>query len=178
MNDQLKLTNGQVVNAVFIGQDGEGESQYGQWFKYALKVNGDEVVFFANDKNKATFSGLQLNDAFSFGKIEHKSAKGVYHKIERVKSDGDVESSTPANGSSVETKPTNNTGTGRDFTTREASIVAGVAVKVAGWSITPSSFSEKELYSRAKAVLSVLGKLEVDLLHKNVEDLLIGTDDQ
>jgi hypothetical protein len=175
MNDQLKLTNGQVVNAVFVGQDGEGESQYGKWFKYALQVDGNEVVFFANDKNKATFDGLKLNDAFSFGKVEHKSAKGVYHKIERI-SNGSDTSTTPqvTNTPQIAT----NNSESRTFSTREASIVAGVAVKVAGWSISPSSFSEEELYNRSKAVLSVISKLEVDLLHKNVEDVLIGNDDQ
>ena len=51
-------------------------------------------------------------------------------------------------------------------------------VKVAGWSCSPTTFSEEELYKRAKIVLSVLNKLETDLLHKNVEELFGATDDE
>ena len=162
MNDQLKLNNGQVVDAVFLGLDSEGTGQYGNWFKYSLKVNGKEMIYFANDNQKPIFDNLKRDEAFKFGKIKKENAKGTYHKVERVASD------TPA------TTTTNNSTTSNDtrtFSQREASIVAGVAVKVAGWSIAPGSFTEEELFNRSKVVLSVLNKLETDLLTQQVEEI-------
>jgi hypothetical protein len=174
MNDQLKLTNGQVVDAVFIGLDSEGTGQYGNWFKYSLKVNGQEVIYFANDNQKLIFDSLKRDEAFKFGKVKHENSKGVYHKVERVAGD------TPTTTATT-TTTTNNSTTSNDtrtFSQREASIVAGVAVKVAGWSIAPGSFTEEELLSRSKVVLSVLSKLETNLLHQQVEELFGATDDE
>ena len=162
MDDQLKLNNGQVVDAVFLGLDSEGTGQYGNWFKYSLKVNGRDMIYFANDNQKPIFDNLKRDEAFKFGKIKKENAKGTYHKVERVASD------TPA------TTTTNNSTTSNDtrtFSQREASIVAGVAVKVAGWSIAPGSFTEEELLNRSKVVLSVLNKLETDLLTQQVEEI-------
>lgn len=162
MNDQLKLNNGQVVDAVFLGLDSEGTGQYGNWFKYSLKVDGKEMIYFANDNQKPIFDNLKRDEAFKFGKIKKENAKGTYHKVERVASD------TPA------TTTTNNSTTSNDtrtFSQREASIVAGVAVKVAGWSIAPGSFTEEELFNRSKVVLSVLNKLETDLLTQQIEEI-------
>lgn len=164
MNDQLKLNNGQVVDAVFLGLDSEGTGQYGNWFKYSLKVDGKEMIYFANDNQKPIFDNLKRDEAFKFGKIKKENAKGTYHKVERVASD------TPA----TTTTTTNNSTTSNDsrtFSQREASIVAGVAVKVAGWSIAPGSFTEEELFNRSKVVLSVLNKLETDLLTQQVEEI-------
>lgn len=164
MNDQLKLNNGQVVDAVFLGLDSEGTGQYGNWFKYSLKVDGKEMIYFANDNQKPIFDNLKRDEAFKFGKIKKENAKGTYHKVERVASD------TPA----TTTTTTNNSTTSNDsrtFSQREASIVAGVAVKVAGWSIAPGSFTEEELLNRSKVVLSVLNKLETDLLTQQVEEI-------
>ena len=167
-NDKLTLENGEVVKATFQGLGTQGESQYGKWYMYSLTVDGKDVVFFANDKNRSTFDGLEPNDEFSFGKVKHESDKGIYHKVERV---GETTKSTTQ-------KDTTSSQNGRSFSTREASIVSGVAVKVAGWSCSPTTFSEEELYKRAKIVLSVLNKLETDLLHKNVEELFGATDDE
>ena len=124
MNDQLKLSNGQVVDAVFLGLDSEGTGQYGNWFKYSLKVDGKEMIYFANDNQKPIFESLKRDESFKFGKMK-----------------------------------------------KEASIVAGVAVKVAGWSIAPGSFTEQELLNRSKVVLSVLNKLETDLLTQQIEEI-------
>ena len=129
MNDQLKLNNGQVVDAVFLGLDSEGTGQYGNWFKYSLKVDGKEMIYFANDNQKPIFDNLKRDEAFKFGKIK-KNAKGTYHKVERVASDTPATTTTTTNNSTT----SNDT---RTFSQREASIVAGVAVKVAGWSIAP-----------------------------------------
>ena len=133
MNDQLKLNNGQVVDAVFLGLDSEGTGQYGNWFKYSLKVDGKEMIYFANDNQKPIFDNLKRDEAFKFGKIKKENAKGTYHKVERVASDTPATTTTTTNNSTT----SNDT---RTFSQREASIVAGVAVKVAGWSIAPGSF--------------------------------------
>ena len=120
------------------------------------------MIYFANDNQKPIFDNLKRDEAFKFGKIKKENAKGTYHKVERVASD------TPA------TTTTNNSTTSNDtrtFSQREASIVAGVAVKVAGWSIAPGSFTEEELLNRSKVVLSVLNKLETDLLTQQVEEI-------
>ena len=166
MNDQLKLNNGQVVDAVFLGLDSEGTGQYGNWFKYSLKVDGKEMIYFANDNQKVIFDSLKTNESFKFGKVKHENSKGVYHKVEKVASD------TPA--TTTTTTTTSNSTTSNDtrtFSQREASIVAGVAVKVAGWSIAPGSFTEQELLNRSKVVLSVLGKLETNLLNQEIEEI-------
>lgn len=173
MDDKLTLENGQVVKAVFLGLDTEGDGQYGKWYKYSLKVDGKELVFFANEKNKSTFDGLNMNDEFSFGKVKKESSKGIYHKIERV---GDVSGNNNTLTTEDIKSSSNTNGSTRSFSTREASIVSGVAVKVAGWSLSPTTFSEAELYKRSKIVLSVLNKLETDLLHKNVEELFGAVD--
>lgn len=164
MNDQLKLNNGQVVDAVFLGLDSEGTGQYGNWFKYSLKVDGKEMIYFANDNQKPIFDNLKRDEAFKFGKIKKENAKGTYHKVERVASDTPATTTTTTNNSTT----SNDT---RTFSQREASIVAGVAVKVAGWSIAPGSFTEEELFNRSKVVLSVLNKLETDLLTQQVEEI-------
>lgn len=164
MNDQLKLNNGQVVDAVFLGLDSEGTGQYGNWFKYSLKVDGKEMIYFANDNQKPIFDNLKRDEAFKFGKIKKENAKGTYHKVERVASDTPATTTTTTNNSTT----SNDT---RTFSQREASIVAGVAVKVAGWSIAPGSFTEEELLNRSKVVLSVLNKLETDLLTQQVEEI-------
>ena len=164
MNDQLKLNNGQVVDAVFLGLDSEGTGQYGNWFKYSLKVDGKEMIYFANDNQKPIFDNLKRDEAFKFGKIKKENAKGTYHKVERVASDTPATTTTTTNNSTT----SNDT---RTFSQREASIVAGVAVKVAGWSIAPGAFTEEELFNRSKVVLSVLNKLETDLLTQQVEEI-------
>tara|TARA_R100001510_G_C7656540_1_gene216655 strand:- start:7207 stop:7707 length:501 start_codon:yes stop_codon:yes gene_type:complete len=164
MNDQLKLNNGQVVDAVFLGLDSEGTGQYGNWFKYSLKVDGKEMIYFANDNQKTIFENLKRDEAFKFGKIKKENAKGTYHKVERVASDTPATTTTTTNNSTT----SNDT---RTFSQREASIVAGVAVKVAGWSIAPGSFTEQELLNRSKVVLSVLNKLETDLLTQQIEEI-------
>jgi hypothetical protein len=164
MDDQLKLNNGQVVDAVFLGLDSEGTGQYGNWFKYSLKVNGRDMIYFANDNQKPIFDNLKRDEAFKFGKIKKENAKGTYHKVERVASDTPATTTTTTNNSTT----SNDT---RTFSQREASIVAGVAVKVAGWSIAPGSFTEEELFNRSKVVLSVLNKLETDLLTQQVEEI-------
>ena len=53
-----------------------------------------------------------------------------------------------------------------------------MAVKVAGWSIAPGSFTEQELLNRSKVVLSVLSKLETNLLNQEVDELFGATDDE
>ena len=164
MNDQLKLNNGQVVDAVFLGLDSEGTGQYGNWFKYSLKVDGKEMIYFANDNQKVIFDSLKTNESFKFGKVKHENSKGVYHKVEKVASD------TPATTTTTTSNSTTSNDT-RTFSQREASIVAGVAVKVAGWSIAPGSFTEQELLNRSKVVLSVLGKLETNLLNQEIEEI-------
>lgn len=173
--DQLKLDNGQVVTATFQGLESEGEGNYGKWFKYGLNVSGQDMIFFANENQQAVFSGLNEGQTFSFGKIQKTGKMGTYHKVERVESNGATTTNT---STSPATTTTTKTTEGRTFSTREASIVAGVAVKVAGWSISPSTFSEEELYNRSKAVLSVLGKLETDLLNQQVDELFGATDDE
>jgi len=175
--DQLKLNNGQVVTATFQGLESEGEGNYGKWFKYGLNVSGQDMIFFANENQQAVFSGLNEGQTFSFGKIQKTGKMGTYHKVERVESNGTTTetSATPAPTTTTTTAKTNES---RTFSTREASIVAGVAVKVAGWSISPSTFSEEELYNRSKAVLSVLSKLETDLLNQHVDELFGATDDE
>tara|TARA_R100001510_G_C7656816_1_gene217301 strand:+ start:8966 stop:9496 length:531 start_codon:yes stop_codon:yes gene_type:complete len=173
--DQLKLDNGQVVTAVFRGLESEGEGNYGKWFKYGLSVSGQDMIFFANEKQQSVFSGLSEGQTFSFGKIKKTGQMGTYHKVERVESNGTTSTDTSPSPAQTTTNTNNES---RTFTTREASIVAGVAVKVAGWSISPSTFSEDELYKRSKAVLSVLGKLETDLLHKQVDEIFGATDDE
>jgi len=174
--DQLKLNNGQVVTAVFNGLESEGEGNYGKWFKYGLNVSGQHMIFFANENQKAVFTGLNEGQTFSFGKIEKTGKMGTYHKVERVESNGTT--STDTSATTAPTTTTTKTSESRTFSTREASIVAGVAVKVAGWSISPSTFSEEELYNRSKAVLSVLSKLETDLLNQHVDELFGATDDE
>jgi|TARA_R100001460_G_scaffold22356_4_gene45502 hypothetical protein len=164
MNDQLKLSNGQVVDAVFLGLDSEGTGQYGNWFKYSLKVDGKEMIYFANDNQKPIFESLKRDESFKFGKMKKENAKGTYHKVERVDADTPATTTTTTNNSTT----SNDT---RTFSQREASIVAGVAVKVAGWSIAPGSFTEQELLNRSKVVLSVLNKLETDLLTQQIEEI-------
>ena len=80
MNDQLKLNNGQVVDAVFLGLDSEGTGQYGNWFKYSLKVDGKEMIYFANDNQKPIFDNLKRDEAFKFGKIKKKMPKALTTK--------------------------------------------------------------------------------------------------
>jgi hypothetical protein len=173
MNDQLKLNNGQIVDAVFLGLDSNGTGQYGNWYKYSLKVDGKEVIYFANDNQKAIFDSLKRDESFKFGKVKHENAKGVYHKVELVAGD------TPTTTSNVAaTTATSGSTDTRSFSQREASIVAGVAVKVAGWSIAPGSFTEQELLNRSKVVLSVLSKLETNLLNQEVDELFGATDDE
>ena len=70
MNDQLKLNNGQIVDAVFLGLDSNGTGQYGNWYKYSLKVDGKEVTVTAigdveNDQgNDGTNAKHAESDAF------------------------------------------------------------------------------------------------------------------
>lgn len=174
--DQLKLDNGQVVTATFQGLESEGVGNYGPWFKYALNVNGQDMIYFANDKQKSVFAGLENGQSFSFGKIQKTGKMGTYHKVERVESNGTSTSSQATQPTTTTTTTT--TSTGRTFSQREASIVAGVAVKVAGWSISPSTFSEEELLSRSKAVLNVLGKLETDLLNREIDEIFGADNDE
>ena len=171
--DQLKLDNGQVVTATFQGLESEGVGNYGPWFKYALNVNGQDMIYFANDKQKSVFAGLENGQSFSFGKIQKTGKMGTYHKVERVESNG-----TSTSSQATQPTTTTTTSTGRTFSQREASIVAGVAVKVAGWSISPSTFSEEELLSRSKAVLNVLGKLETDLLNQEIDEIFGADNDE
>ena len=103
----------------------------------------------ANEKQQSVFNDLSEGQTFSFGKIKKTGQMGTYHKVERVESNGT--SSTNISPSTAKTTTSTNNES-RTFSTREASIVAGVAVKVAGWSISPGSFSEDELYKRSKAV--------------------------
>lgn len=173
--DQLKLDNGQVVTAQFRGLESEGEGNYGKWFKYGLSVGGQDMIFFANEKQQSVFSDLKEGETFSFGKIKKTGQMGTYHKVERVESNGTTTTTTSSTPAATTTTTTSES---RTFSTREASIVAGVAVKVAGWSISPSTFSEEELYNRSKAVLSVLSKLETDLLNQQVDELFGATDDE
>ena len=174
--DQLKLENGQIVTAVYSGLESEGDGNYGKWYKHGLNVDGQDMIFFANENQNAVFNGLNNGQTFSFGKLEKKGKMGTYHKVERVESNGAA--TTQATTKTSTSTPATKTETGRNFSQREASIVAGVAVKVAGWSITPSNFSEEELYVRSKAVLSVLSKLETNLLTQQVEELFGATDDE
>lgn len=167
-NDQLKLNNGQVVNATFLQLDSEGDGKFGKWYKYSLIVDNNEVVYFANDNQKPIFENLKNGEAFSFGKIQKEGKNGTYYKIEKVDNNSNTASSTTA--TTTTTTSSNNT-TERKITNKEASIIAGVAVKVAGWSISPSSFSEQELYVRSLAVLSVINRLEHDLLNITAEEL-------
>lgn len=175
--DQLKLNNGQIVTATFQGLESEGVGNYGPWFKYALNVNGQDMIYFANDKQKSVFDNLEQGQSFSFGKIQKTGKMGTYHKVERVESNGSSNSTSATQTTSTPTAAAK-TDSGRTFSQREASIVAGVAVKVAGWSISPSTFSEDELYTRSKAVLSVLNKLETDLLNQDIDEIFGATDDE
>lgn len=174
--DQLKLDNGQVVTATFQGLESEGVGNYGPWFKYALNVNGQDMIYFANDKQKSVFAGLENGQSFSFGKIQKTGKMGTYHKVERVESNGTSTSSQATQPTTTTTTTTSSAG--RTFSQREASIVAGVAVKVAGWSISPSTFSEEELLNRSKAVLNVLGKLETDLLNQEIDEIFGADNDE
>ena len=174
--DQLKLDNGQVVTATFQGLESEGVGNYGPWFKYALNVNGQDMIYFANDKQKSVFAGLENGQSFSFGKIQKTGKMGTYHKVERVESNGTPTSSQATQPTTTTTTTT--TSAGRTFSQIEASIVVGVAVKVAGWSNSPSTFSEEELLSRSKAVLNVLGKLETDLLYQEIDEIFGADNDE
>ena len=66
--DQLKLDNGQVVTATFQGLESEGVGNYGPWFKYALNVNGQDMIYFINDAKISLW--LENGQSFSFGKIQ------------------------------------------------------------------------------------------------------------
>ena len=101
MNDQLKLNNGQVVDAVFLGLDSEGTGQYGNWFKYSLKVDGKEMIYFANDNQKPIFDNLKRDEAFKFGKIKKEKCQRHLPQSRKVASDTPATTTTTTNNSTT-----------------------------------------------------------------------------